>query len=157
MIYWNLVSWGMALPLREAVGIIFNLLTWNKIKWSVRKIDRKRFAALCLLQKREEDKMENCYNANECKKMNVQFYLLDTNYVIWKIHGIFPESKLNRRRTVAMRLDFKILEHFLNFYFHRNMVMCVLHYYKIAARQKGHVRFIIHTLWRGILHTKIYF
>ena len=58
------------MPQREAVGIIFNLLTWNKIKWSVRKIDRKRFATLCLLQKREEDKMENCYNANECKKMN---------------------------------------------------------------------------------------
>ena len=107
------------MPQREAVGIIFNLLTWNKIKWSVRKIDRKRFATLCLLQKREEDKMENCYNANECKKMNVQFYLLDTNYVIWKIHGIFPELKLNRRRSVAMRLDFKeFLEHFLNFYFH---------------------------------------
>ena len=65
----------MVLPLREAVGIIFNLLTWNKIKWSVRKIDRKRFVTLCLLQKREEDKMENCYNANECKKMNVLFCL----------------------------------------------------------------------------------
>ena len=143
------------MPQREAVGIIFNLLTWNKIKWSVRKIDRKRFVTLCLLQKREEDKMENCYNANECKKMNVQFYLLDTNYVIWKIHGIFPELKLNRRRSVAMRLDFKeFLEYFLNFYFHLTIWFMRPALKWNCSTTKGHVRFIIHTLWRGIFAHK---
>ena len=62
---------------------------------------------------------------NVRKWMFFSVYLLDTSYVIWKIHGIFPELKLNRRRTVAMRLDFKILEHFLNFYFHLTIWLCV--------------------------------
>ena len=113
------------MPLREAVGIILNLLTWNEIKWSVKKNRQKTFCKV-LFQYERENKMENCYNANECKKMNVLFclslrYQLRDMKNSWNI----PRVKIKQKTLRCIKTCFKrVLEHFLNFYFHLTIWLC---------------------------------
>ena len=68
------------MPQREAVCFIFNLLTWNMIKWS--KKNGKRFVLKEIERKEGTEWKIATMQMSVRKRIFHSVYLLDTNYVI---------------------------------------------------------------------------